>query len=82
MVIKSCDFVRSFTVLWHIYWHIGRTKGVRVSKFFKWIIVYLLVTPIFYIMTFPICSLIALMDWGNGKTFKENLREVMGIKQQ
>ncbi len=51
-------------------------------KFFKWIIVYLLVAPVFYVMTFPICSLIALMDWGNGKTYKENLREVMGIKQQ
>ena len=31
---------------------------------------------------FPICSLIALMDWGNGKTYRENLREVMGMKQK
>ena len=51
-------------------------------KFFKWIIVNLLVAPVFYIMTFPICSLIALMDWGNGKTYRENLREVMGMKQK
>ena len=81
MVIKSCDLVRSFTVLWRDIWHIGRTKRIRM-KILKWIIVYLIVAPVFYIMTFPICSLIALMDWGNGKTYKENLREVMGIKQQ
>ena len=51
-------------------------------KLLKWILVYIIVAPVFYIMTFPICSLIALMDWGNGKTYKENLREVMGMKQK
>ena len=51
-------------------------------KILKWIVVYIIVAPLFYIMTFPICSLIALMDWGNGKTYKENLREVVGIKKQ
>ena len=49
-------------------------------KILKWIIVYIIVAPVFYVMTFPICSLIALMDWGNGKTYRENLREVMGMK--
>ena len=48
----------------------------------KWIVVYIIVAPLFYIMTFPICSLIALMDWGNGKTYRENLREVMGVKKK
>lgn len=48
-------------------------------KLFKFLIVKLIVTPIFYIMTFPICGLIALMDLGNGRTYKQNLREVMGM---
>ena len=51
-------------------------------KLLKWILVYIIVAPVFYIMPFPICSLIALMDWGNGKTYRENLREVMGMKQK
>ena len=51
-------------------------------KILKWIIVYIIVAPVFYVMTFPICSLIALMDWGNGKTYRENLREVIGMKQK
>ena len=51
-------------------------------KLLKWILVYIIVAPVFYIMSFPICSLIALMDWGNGKTYRENLREVMGMKQK
>ena len=51
-------------------------------KLIKWIVVYIIVAPLFYILTFPICSLIALMDWGNGKTYTENLREVMGVKKK
>ena len=51
-------------------------------KILKWIIVYILVAPLFYLITFPICSIIALMDWGNGKTFRENLREVMGVTKK
>ena len=51
-------------------------------KILKWIIVNIIVAPLFYLMTFPICSLIALMDRGNGKTYRENLREVMGMKKK
>jgi len=51
-------------------------------RLIKWIVVYIIVAPLFYMMTFPICSLIALMDWGNGKTYRENLREVMGVKKK
>ena len=51
-------------------------------RLIKWIVVYIIVAPLFYILTFPICSLIALMDWGNGKTYRENLREVMGVKKK
>tara|TARA_B100000941_G_C28378984_1_gene486277 strand:- start:205 stop:363 length:159 start_codon:yes stop_codon:yes gene_type:complete len=51
-------------------------------KLFKFILVRLVVTPIFYIMTFPICGIIALMDWNNGRSFKENLREVMGVTKK
>lgn len=51
-------------------------------KLLKFILVNLIVTPIFYLMTFPICSVIALMDWGNGKSFKENLKEVMGVTKK
>ena len=51
-------------------------------KLFKFILVRLVVTPIFYVMTFPICGIIALMDWNNGRSFKENLREVMGVTKK
>ena len=51
-------------------------------KILKWIIVYVIVAPVFYVITFPICGLIALMDFGNGKTYRENLKEVMGIKHK
>ena len=37
--------------------------------------------PLFYLITLPICSLIALMDWNNGKTFIENLKEILGVQQ-
>ena len=50
-------------------------------RLIKWIVVNIIVAPLFYILTFPICSLIALMVWGNGKTYRENLREVMGVKK-
>ena len=33
---------------------------------------------LFYITCLPICVIIALMDWNNGRGFKTNLREVMG----
>ena len=32
------------------------------------------------LLALPICALIALMDHNNGNTFRDNLREVMGIK--
>lgn len=51
-------------------------------KLLKFILVKLIVTPLFYIMTFPICSVIAIMDWNNGRTFKQNLREVMGVNKK
>ena len=33
---------------------------------------------LFYITCLPICVIIALMDWNNGKEFSVSLREVMG----
>jgi|TARA_B100001741_G_C16487448_1_gene567977 hypothetical protein len=45
----------------------------------KFIINYTII-PVFYVTVLPICVLIALMDSNNGKGFKKNLREVMGIK--
>jgi len=39
------------------------------------------IIPLFYLITLPICSLIALMDWNNGKTFIENLKEILGVQQ-
>ena len=51
-------------------------------KLIKFIFVNLIVTPLFYAMTFPICGVIAIMDWNNGRTFKENIREVMGVKKK
>ncbi len=35
---------------------------------------------LFYITCLPICVIIALMDWNNGRGFRDNLREVMGVK--
>ena len=40
------------------------------------------IIPLFYLITLPICSLIALMDWNNGKTFIENLKEILGVRQK
>ena len=39
------------------------------------------IIPLFYLTALPICIIIALMDSNNGKGFKKNLREVMGIKK-
>lgn len=51
-------------------------------KLLKFILVNFIVTPVFYVMTFPICGIIALMDWHNGRTYRENLKEVMGVTKK
>ena len=38
------------------------------------------IIPVFYITALPMCIIIALMDSNNGRGFRTNLREVMGIK--
>ena len=35
---------------------------------------------LFYITCLPMCVVIALMDWNNGRGFRSNLSEVMGQK--
>ena len=40
------------------------------------------VTLIYIIVMFPIIGMIALFDWGNGKTFKQNLNEIYGLEAQ
>jgi len=37
------------------------------------------VIPLFYLLTLPMCCVIALMDSTNGKGFKHNLKIVMGF---
>jgi hypothetical protein len=34
------------------------------------------------VLALPIGTLIALMDWNNGRTFRENLREIMATEVQ
>jgi len=37
------------------------------------------IIPLFYLSALPICVIIALMDYNNGRTFIANLKSVMGI---
>ena len=39
------------------------------------------IIPLFYITALPICIIIALMDSNNGRGFRTNLHEVMGVKR-
>ena len=37
-----------------------------------------IIRPLFLVTMLPICGLIAVMDYNNGKGFLHNLREIMG----
>ncbi len=37
------------------------------------------IIPLFYLSALPICVIIALMDYNNGRTFIANLKSVMGV---